>query len=62
MTRHNPPCDDPACDPCWWDAVDRETHSHQPPPVSRWVELRDRITYSRPACLLYRLVTGRDRV
>ena len=24
MTRHVPPCDDPACMPCWWDALDAE--------------------------------------
>lgn len=22
--RHIPPCDDPACDACWWDALDAE--------------------------------------
>jgi hypothetical protein len=25
MTRHNPPCNDPACEACWWDALDEET-------------------------------------
>jgi hypothetical protein len=26
MIRHIPPCDDPACDSCWWDALDAEMY------------------------------------
>jgi hypothetical protein len=27
LIRHSPPCDDPGCMPCWWDALDREMYS-----------------------------------
>jgi hypothetical protein len=29
---------------------------------SPWVELRDRVLYSRPALFIYRIVKGEDRV
>lgn len=31
LIRHNPPCSDPGCMPCWWDALDREMYSFNEP-------------------------------
>lgn len=31
LIRHSPPCDDPACMPCWWDALDREMYRFSGP-------------------------------
>ena len=31
LERHSPPCKDPDCMPCWWDALDREMYSFEEP-------------------------------
>lgn len=46
MERHNPPCNDPECMPCWWDALDREMYGFKEknkPKASWWRRLLGRL-------------------
>lgn len=42
IVRHDPPCADTECMPCWWDAVDRETYS---PKKRKGVEVTEPTEY-----------------